>query len=113
MSKKPDLFHEKKSQLTMANTIKLADWMRQQELVDVTCGQLAARAAEELGFRVTDNNIKGTLKATGMSIITSQVQADGQAARDIATVAKIVADLLDELGHPVPEALANIAGIEV
>lgn len=112
MSKKPDLFHEKKSQLSMAHTIQLADWMRQQELVDVTCGQLADRAAAALGFRVTANNIKGALRATGLSIITPLEQAEDQAARDLATVAKVVADLLDELGHPVPEPLAKIAGIE-
>ena len=108
--KKP---YRKVNRLTICDAIRLAEWIRAADLTNTTTADLARSAESELGVRITDRNVEGALKTTGLSIITPLEQDEDQHARDIATVAKIVADLLDELGHPVPESLANIAGIEV
>lgn len=98
---------EKKSQLSMANTIKLADWIRRQSLIDTTAERLALAAMADLGIRITANNIRASLSACGLEITsTPKPEAIPHWAAVLATA---IADTRTELGLTVSDDLRKLA----
>ncbi len=98
---------EKKSQLTMEKTIKLADWIRRQSLIDTTAERLALAAMADLGIRITANNIRASLSACGLEITsTPKPEAIPHWAAVLATA---IADTRTDLDLPISDELRKLA----
>jgi len=100
MSREPTQMNlpEKKSQLSMASTIRLVDWLRKQELTDTTTSRLATAAEAALNMRVTDNNVRAALDAAGLRI-TAAASLEEQNAAKLDAIAAALIWLYDSAGH--------------
>lgn len=99
MSREPTQMNlpEKKSQLSMASTIRLVDWLRKQELTDTTTSRLATAAEAALNMRVTDNNVRAALDAAGLRI-TAAASLEEQNAAKLDAIASAVVCIYADFG---------------
>lgn len=81
---------------------------RAADFIGMTRGEIAANVASELGFRVTETNIRGVEDALGISFSGARKSSTAPHAEDIQCLANAVVRLYEQIGHPVPLQVAAI-----
>ena len=102
-----------KNILDAAKQYKLTKWLdtNKDTFKNMTQAQIAALAAENLGFNVTVANIYGACNAIGIKLGQRIAREHtGGATKDVnRMLAKHIVYLYENLREPVPESLFNLA----
>jgi hypothetical protein len=98
-----------------ANFFRLCDWMKtHREMLErtrPTNGELRALIKEELKLEPADSTIAEAKEVLEMSWeVRRKTPAKDSKVRSARIVARVLRDLMRDLGQPVPEALLKVCG---